>query len=484
MAGPGLTTKLIERDTYVQSIFKRLASLVVISLLIASCGDNTPVPSDLLPSNLSQLDANVVVLIDKQIAQIESLPHEAEPYAELGLIYEANLLWVDARRAYAAAVELQPTSTWWRFHLAIASRSSGDLAAAQQLLQQLSAEHPELAPVQQRLGEALTESGDLAAAETAYTRVIDLLPGSVEGYHGLGEVKILQQDYAAARDLLEQAVALDPRYRAPHYALGLAYRGLGRREDAQREMALGVDGLPRYLEDPLASQIQAYVVNLPALRNQAAEQLLSGWPDQAARLLEQILIDQPGNATDLNNLAIAYMRMGRHEDARASLEQARQVAPEKFSTWLNLSALATRMRDPEAALAYAEVAVERAPNMAQAHISLAMAEAELGYLERTAASLEQAVRLDENNPQAHGMLAEISVQLGRLDLAAEHFRIVLTLRPDSLTAVLKLGQLYLQQENLERAGTMLARANELAPGNARVIAFEREIHNYTAGEQQ
>jgi tetratricopeptide (TPR) repeat protein len=465
-------------------ISKAPVALTLATLLFYSCSRGDPAPADLVPANLSRHDPNVVELIERQMNQVTARPDDGASYAELGLIYEANILWADARRAYAVAVGLEPGSTWWRFHLAVATRTDGDLEGALLLLRDLAAGHPKLAPVQQRLGEALSETGDLAGAASAYRQVIELMPASPEGYHGLGEVMLLERDYAAARELLERAVALDPRYRASRYALGLAYRGLGLLEEAQREMAQGLDAQTRYLADPLVLQIADYAVNLPARRNAAAMALSSGKPDQAARILERVLETQPGNTTDLNNLAIAYMRMGRFEDARVRLEEARDIVPEKFPVWLNLSSLATRAGDPVAALAYAEAAVERGPNMAQTHVTLAMAEAELGYLERTAASLEHAVRLDGRDPQVHGMLAEVYVDLGRLDLAEEHFQAVLTLLPDSLTAVLALGRLYLQQGRLDRAAAMLARANELAPGNARVAAFAREVRNNSSGDRK
>jgi len=437
-----------------------------------------------VPANLSRLDPNVVQLIESQVKQIAAHPDDGTSYAELGLIYEANILWADARRAYALAVELEPASTWWRFHLAVATRTDGDLEEALRLLQELAAEHPKLAPVQQRLGEALSESGDLAGAATAYRQVIELMPGSPEGYLGLGELMLLEKNYTAARELLERSVSLDPRYRASRYALGLAYRGLGLLEEAQREMARGLDTQQRYLADPLVLQLADYTVNLPARRNAAAMALSAGKPDQAAGILERVLKTQPGNTTDLNNLAIAYMRMGRFDDARFRLEEAREIAPEKFPAWLNLSSLATRTGDPSAALTYAEAAVERAPNMVQTHLTLAMAEAELGYLERTAASLERAARLDARDPQVHGMLAEVYVDLGRLELAEEQFQAVLALLPDSLTGVLALGRLYLQQGRFDPATAMLARASELAPGNARVAAFEREVRNNSSGNRK
>ncbi len=454
------------------------------TLLLYACSRGDPAPADLLPANLSRLDPNVVELIERQMKQVTAHPDDGSVYAELGLIYEANILWAEARRAYAVAVGLEPTSAWWRFHLAVATRTDGDLEEALRLLQELATEHPNLAPVQQRLGEALSEAGDLAGAASAYRQVIKMMPGSPEGYHGLGEVMLLKRDYVAARELLERAVALDPRYRASRYALGLAYRGQGMLEEAQREMARGLDAQTRYLADPLVLQLAAYAVSFPAQRNSAAVALSAGKPDQAALVLERVLEKQPGQTTDLNNLAIAYMRMGRFEDARMRLEEARDIAPEKFPVWLNLSSLATRTGDPTAALKYAEAAVERGQNMAQTHVTLAMAEAELGYLERTAASLERAAHLDARDPQVHGMLAEVYVDLGRLDLAEQHFEVVLTLLPDSLTGVLALGRLYLQQGRLERAAAMLARASELAPDNARVATFAREVQYNSSGDRK
>ena len=330
-------------------------------LLLCACSSGDPLQTDLVPANLSELDSNVIALVEQQVKQIETQPRDAVSYAELGMIYEANMLWPDAQHAYEIAVDLEPTSIWWRFHLAVATRTAGDSEKSLRLLRELTDEHPQLAPIQQRLGEALTEAGELTDATVAYRRVIELQPDSPVGYLGLGEVRLLQRDFAAARELLEQAVALDPRYRASRYALGLAYRGLGLLDDAQRELALGVDALPRYLADPLAAQISNYAVNLPARRNKAAALLYGGRPDQAALVLEQVLKEQPGNAADLNNLAIAYMRMQRFDKAQSRLEEARRIEPGKFSTWLNLSTLAMRSGDPGAAVNFAEEAVQRAP---------------------------------------------------------------------------------------------------------------------------
>lgn len=455
------------------------------TLSLIGCDDDSPPDlAELVPGRLSQMDPNVASLVERQAGKIKADPGNAVAYAELGMIYEANLMWAAARRAYEAAVELDQASTWWRFHLAISTREAGDLERALELLEEMVVSDPNLAPIQHRLGAARVEAGDLNGASNAYRSLIELEPDRPEGYHGLGEVMLLERNFQAASELLERSLAINPRYRAARYPLGLAYRGLGRLQDAKREMAYGADTWLQYLPDPLTPKIREYTVNLPAQRNMAAVMLQRNRPDQAAELLENILQKQPRNATDLNNLAIAYMRQGRFQDAKAKLDTAREIAPEKFSTWLNLSSLAARTGDREAALIYARGAVERAPNVATVHVSLARAEAEMGRIDLAADSLERAVQLDPQDAQARGMLAEINVRRGRFEAAEENFLGVLTLIPDSLTAVLGLGRLYLQQGRAEKARLMLARAQKLAGGQASVAAFENEIAISDRGDTQ
>ncbi|MBT8060134.1 MAG: tetratricopeptide repeat protein, partial [Gammaproteobacteria bacterium] len=103
-------------------------------------------------------------------------------------------------------------------------------------------------------------------------------------------------------------------------------------------------------------------------------------------------------------------------------------------------------------------------------------------LEDAAAALEQAAALDARDPQIHGMLAEVYVQLGRPDGAEEQFKAVLALLPDSLTAVLNLGRLYLEQGRLDEAEAMSGRALELAPRNPNVAAFDRRVREQRGRE--
>ena len=192
-------------------------------------------PTAVLPENLDRLDPDVVLLIERQAREINVRPYEPEGHGILGLMFEANTLWEEARQSFAIASSLAPDAMLWRYHLAIATRQAGNFQEALDIMRALAHEYPSFAPVQQRLGEASLEIGDLGAAVAAFRRLIELSPQAPDGYVGLGGTLLGQKNYVGAARLLEHAVAIDPRYPLARYRLGMAYRGLGRQEEAQIE---------------------------------------------------------------------------------------------------------------------------------------------------------------------------------------------------------------------------------------------------------
>ena len=54
----------------------------------------------------------------------------------------------------------------------------------------------------------------------------------------MGKVLEKKGEFALAVRALQRALAMDPNNPIPHHLLGLAYRELGRAEDAERELKL------------------------------------------------------------------------------------------------------------------------------------------------------------------------------------------------------------------------------------------------------
>ncbi len=455
-----------------------LAALGALLLAGAAGGVSAAVfPSAVLPDDLQRIDPAVADAIRHQAREMNAAPERIEPMQTLCLIYEANLLWELAHRCLGVVAAETPGDLLWNYQLAIATREIGATGQATLLFAELAEAHPDYAPLQQRLGEALLQEGNLPGARAAFQRVIDLEPGAAEGYTGLGNVLLREQQYAAAIEALEQAVKRDPSYRVAHYLLGMAYRGAGRTKDAARELALGLDAQTRYLPDPLTARSARYQVSSTARSEQAMALLGAGRPAEAARVLEQALAYEPDNVTLLNNLAIAYPRQGRLDEAHQTLQHALRVDDQKFSTYLNLSAWALRSRQPEQALAYADAAVARAGEMYQTHLNRARVLVALGRDEEALASLEAAVRLNSRSPEPFAMLADQLVRLGRFDEAQPLYEDALSVAPDFFPAYLGMARIHMEQGQMDDAARAVRQAGELAPGHPSVTALARQLES-------
>jgi tetratricopeptide (TPR) repeat protein len=459
---------------------RNLGCAVLGTLMLA--GAPRPLPAAvfapaLMPADLQQIDPAVADAIRSQAQAINARPGDLESVGTLCLIYEANILWELARECFAAVSRESPDDLLWAYHLAIATRESGRVEESTAMLAKLAAKHPDFAPLQQRLGDALLQTGDLEGARAAFRRVIDLEPTAAEGYAGLGDVLLREQQYAPAIEVLENAVSRDANYRVAHYLLGMAYRGAGRRDDAARELVLGLDAQTRYLPDPLTARLGRYRVSSTARAEQAMALLGAGRPQEAAAVLEQALAYKPTDVTLLNNLAIAYLHQGQLEKAHQTLQRALQVDEAKFSTYLNLSSWALRSRQPELALEYADAAIARADNLYQTHLARARALVYLGRPNDAVESLQAAVRLNSRSPEPFAMLADQLVQLGHFDAAEKNYRDALSVAPDFFPSYLGLARIYLAQGRRDDAAAAVRQAADLAPGHPAVAAMNEQLES-------
>jgi tetratricopeptide (TPR) repeat protein len=78
----------------------------------------------------------------------------------------------------------------------------------------------------------------LSAAIRHYLRATQIDSGFAEAYLGLGAAQVALKNFSDAIPPLETYEKLAPDSPTGHYQLALAYAGVGRKEDANREAAL------------------------------------------------------------------------------------------------------------------------------------------------------------------------------------------------------------------------------------------------------
>lgn len=448
------------------------ALFFLLAALAAPIFGQTQPGSDLPPA---ALDPAVLRLVAELGQNAAAEPSSGAARAELGLAYEANLLWENALESWAEAVRLAPGNPDFRLHLAIAERQAGDFEASLASLQKLVAAHSTYAPGLHRLGAAYLEAGDTPAAKQSFLNLIQVDPDLPEGHAGLGDALLREGDADLAIRQLESALRLDPSYASAHYLLGQAYRAAGLTAPARRHLAFGQDSLPRFVMDPLSQRAPLYSVNVTSRLDQAQGYLREGQDDRALAILQTVRSDHPTNITVLNNLAVAYMHQGNYATAQETLDQALAINDRKFSTYINLSALAQRRNQPEEALRWADEAVARAPDVARVHTNRAATLLRLRRLDEAIGSFEAALEADFREQEPYLALANLELRRGNAEISAGYSRRALQIWPELLPAHLLLSHAALELGNADEARQAIASVRVLAPDHPQLPEFDQRL---------
>lgn len=88
------------------------------------------------------------------------------------------------------------------------------------------------------IGEIYQEDRRFGAAEEHYRRALKLAPDFAEAHLGLAKALLAEKEPEKSVHELEEAIRLNPNDPSPHYTLMMAYRDLGRSDDAGREMTI------------------------------------------------------------------------------------------------------------------------------------------------------------------------------------------------------------------------------------------------------
>jgi len=96
--------------------------------------------------------------------------------------------------------------------------------------------NPGYAPIYDRLGDVYTRMGKYQEAQEALTRALSLDTSSTGPFIQMGKVFLRKNDPQTAAMYLQHAEKMDPGNYITHTLLGQAYRGLGRQDEAKREL--------------------------------------------------------------------------------------------------------------------------------------------------------------------------------------------------------------------------------------------------------
>ena len=447
-------------------------------VLAAGCSKGGPSAGPIEPAPLGGiegLEAEVLELVERHVSAARAEPASAKAHGTLGLVYEANELWVPAAASFANAAALDPSQPLWDYHRSIALREAGIVEEADRLLRSSAAALPDAPGVQHRLGNALLDAGEVDAAKAAFERALAKAPEQPEILVGLAFVDLAEEDYTHARDLCLRALKRDSAYQQAHYALGLAFRGLGDAKNAATAMTQGAAGKRRYLDDPLSAELRTYQVNTMSLIAEANRLLQAQRQGEALALWARIAERKPKDKTVLTNYGSVLLGSGRVDESIATLKRALEIDDAEPVTHVNLCEAYVAGGKLDLALAHGDRAVALAPDSSRAHRARARVLAARMNAQGAYEELREAVRLDPKDSMALVAMGEVCTVLGKGAEAIGCFQSALDLDPTNLPVRVNLALLTVRTGDKEAARIQLKELLRIAPDHPRVKALAAEL---------
>jgi tetratricopeptide (TPR) repeat protein len=315
-------------------------------------------------------------------------PADAATFGTAARHYQAYAMFGPAEACYRNAAALAPGDFRWPYLLGVVLQETGRLEESAASLAAALASPDRYYPALLRLAAVQTALGRREEAERTLIPARAHAPGDPALLALDGELALARGDAATAAAMLERALAAEPRADRLRYPLGMAYRALGRREEAAAQLArAGPTGVRA--RDPLLEEVMALRTGESPFMVEGHQAMRAGDVTAAAAAFARAVEESGGRSVPaLVNLAAAEARLGRAEAAIAHLVEVLRLEPGHPAASFNLGVLllaAGRAREAEPVLA---ALVARAPGDGDARFEWALALVAVRRFQEAVAALE------------------------------------------------------------------------------------------------
>jgi len=358
----------------------------------------------------------------------------ATAYGEMGKLFLATEFGQAAELCFQHAASLAPADRRWPYYLGHVYKARGETAKSTAAFERARELGPDDLPTLVWLGESYLAEDRLDSASSAFDRARALDASSASAMLGQGRVALARRSYVEAARQLEEALKQQRTGGEIHYALALAYRGLGEAAKAEGHMAQrGAGSLA--VQDPLM--------------------------DEVRRLLT--------STNTYESRGIAALEAGDHHAAAAQFRKGLELAPDDAPLHHRLGTALVLSGDVDGGRRAFEKAVQLAPDLARAHYSLAVLLASTGQIRQAADRLTTAVRHDPSYVEARLLLGDISRHMGRSKDALQQYEAVMNLDPRVAEAQLGHALALADLGQFAKAADGLLQASQTHPDRADVM---------------
>lgn len=333
-----------------------------------------------------------------------------EAYGMMGQIYQAYSLFSPARECYLNASRLAPEDFRWAYLLGKLHEREGDVQQAVSYFDTARRLRPDYLPVFVSLGNIYLQLNSLEEAETNFRRALEINEASAAAQYGMGQAALSKRSYSDAVRYLEKAQRLAPEANRLHYALAMAYRGLGDAAKAQSHLALSGSVGVR-VADPLLDGLQDLIkgARLHLIRGRAA--LEARRFSEAVDEFRKAVAEQPESVPAHFNLGAALTQSGDLPGAIEQFKETLRLDSKHANAHYNLGLLLAQANQHEQAITHLQQALSVEPNDHNARFLLAQELFKARRLEEAEAELKRVVEADPDNEDA--LLGRVKILLVR-----------------------------------------------------------------------
>ncbi|MCG9874522.1 MAG: tetratricopeptide repeat protein [Leptospiraceae bacterium] len=259
--------------------------------------------------------------------------------------------------------------------------------------------------------------------------------------------------YPLAVERLEKATRYDPKNFHAYYNLSLAFRHMGRMEEARKAAQLAREIAPN---DPKVAMLSGNLF----------QEL--GDTESALNAYKTGISASPEDASLLYNLALAQYKQGKIPDAIDNFEKAISQDPNGRVTILSHGHLGKIYFDREnwqRAEYHFREATRLQPDNAQNQYNLGLVALKLGKKEDAVSYFKRALEGGTNEPEVYLRLAEALESLKLPSLAIQSLKKALEIRPADVDVLFALGDLYYKRGDLIPAEEIFRKIISVTPGD-------------------
>ena len=342
----------------------------------------------------------------------------ANAYGEMGKLLMAAQYLDAAESFFLTAQNVNSGDFRWPYYLGQLYRTQGELQKSVPLFERVLQLQPDDVAALVWLGDIYLSLGRLEGAEPQFAKALSRQPASLSARFGLGRVALARQDYTRAAAYLEEVLAKDPEAAGAHYPLAMAYRGLGRLDQAEVQLRQREEReiLPA---DPLMVELDELLESAQAYESRGIRALnREDWTEAAALFRKGLVLD-PGNPALRHRLGTALYMLGDQRAAREEFEAVVRTTPDHRMAQYSLGVLLQADgRHREAAERFT-AALRARPSYTEARLRLAASLRKSGRAKESLTHYDQALAANPDLTEARFGIAIALVQLGRYQEARD-----------------------------------------------------------------